>query len=53
MLSRFPAGEPPPRPDTLWRCLTRGCELGILVRTGAGTKAEAFCYALAKRQPVT
>ena len=29
----------------------RGCELGLLVRTGAGTKAEAFRYALAPPQP--
>jgi hypothetical protein len=50
ILARWPEGEPP-RADSLWRCLTRGCELGILVRTGAGTKAEAFRYGLAQPQP--
>ncbi len=50
ILARWPAGEPPPRADSLWRCLTRGCELGILVRTG-GNKAEAFRYGLAQPQP--
>jgi hypothetical protein len=51
ILARWPEGEPPPRADSLWRTLTRGCELGILVRTGAGNKAEAFHYGLAKGQP--
>jgi hypothetical protein len=51
ILARWPEGEPPPRADSLWRCLTRGCELGILVRTGAGNKAEAFRYGLAQPQP--
>lgn len=50
-LDRWPEGEPPPRADSLWRALTRGCELGVLVRTGAGNKAEAFRYGLAKRDP--
>jgi AAA domain-containing protein len=49
ILARWP-GEPP-RADSLWRCLARGCELGILVRTGAGTKAEAFRYGLAPPSP--
>jgi hypothetical protein len=47
MLERWPEGEPP-RADSLWRCLMRGCELGVLVRTGAGTRAEAFRYGLAQ-----
>src|SRR5207302_11083766 len=51
ILARWPEGEPPPRADSLWRCLTRGCELGILVRTGAGAKADAFRYGLAQHQP--
>jgi hypothetical protein len=46
MLERWPEGEQPPRADSLWRCLTRGCELGVLVRTGAGTRAEAFRFGL-------
>ena len=48
ILARWPEGELPPRADSLWRCLTRGCELGLLVRTGAGNKAEAFRYGLAQ-----
>ncbi len=48
ILARWPEGEPPPRADSLWRCLARGCELGMLVRTGAGNKAEAFRYGLAQ-----
>jgi AAA domain-containing protein len=51
MLARWPEGEPPPRADSLWRSLMRGCELGILVRTGEGNKAEAFRYGLAQPQP--
>lgn len=51
ILARWPDAGSPPRPDSLWRCLTRGCELGILVRTGAGTKSEAFRYGLAERPP--
>lgn len=47
ILARWPEGEPPPRADSLWRVLTQGCEMGILVRTGAGTKTEAFRYGLA------
>src|SRR5258708_40022286 len=44
ILARWPESEPPPRADSLWRSLAGGCEPGILVRTGAGTKAEAFRY---------
>jgi hypothetical protein len=51
ILARWPDGERPPRPDSLWRSLARGCELGILVRTGAGNKGEALRYGLAKREP--
>ena len=55
ILCRWPEGEPPPRADSLWRSLTRGCELGLFVRSGEGTKTEAFRYEVAeaiKRQPV-
>jgi hypothetical protein len=41
ILARWPESEPP-RADSLWRTLARGCELGILVRTGPGTKTEAL-----------
>jgi hypothetical protein len=51
ILARWPESEPRPRADSLWRSLTRGCDLGILVRTGKGTKAEPFHYGLA--QPVS
>ena len=44
ILARWPETERPPHPDSLWRTLTHGCELGIFVRTGAGTRAEAFRY---------
>jgi hypothetical protein len=50
ILARWPEGAPP-RADSLWRCLSRGCELGLLVRTGAGTRAEAFRYGVPQRQP--
>jgi hypothetical protein len=50
ILARWPEGEAP-RADSLWRLLTRGCELGVLVRAGAGNKAEAFRYRLAQPQP--
>ena len=52
ILARWPEPAPPPRPDSLWRTPTRGCELGVLVRTGAGTKGEAFRYGLAQHEPV-
>ena len=48
ILAHWPDDEPPPRADSLWRCLTHGCELGILIRTGAGNKAEAFRYGVAE-----
>jgi hypothetical protein len=51
ILARWPEPDPP-RADSLWRTLARGCELGIFVRTGAGTKAEAFRYGVAQCDPV-
>jgi hypothetical protein len=51
ILARWPEGEPPPRADSLWRLLARGCELGLFVRNGAGNKAEAFRYGLAPPRP--
>ena len=50
ILSHWPAPDPPPRPETLWRALTRGCEAGIFLRSGEGTKGEAHRYALARRE---
>ena len=49
ILTRWPESESPPRADSLSRSLTRGCELGILVRTGEGTKAAPYRYALIER----
>jgi hypothetical protein len=48
ILARWPQGEPPPSANDLWRSLARGCEMGILLRTGAGSRADAFRYALAR-----
>jgi hypothetical protein len=44
ILCRWPQSEPPPRGDSLCRCLARGCETGLFVRSGGGTKTEAFRY---------
>jgi hypothetical protein len=44
LLARWPA--PVPRPDTLWRTLSRGCQLGMFIRSSTGTKTDAFRYAL-------
>jgi hypothetical protein len=50
ILARWPQGERPLHVDSLWRCLTRGCEAGLFVRTGEGNKAEAFRNGLAQGQ---
>jgi hypothetical protein len=42
LLARWPGDAP--REDTLWRTLARGCELGLFVRSGTGTKTDAFRY---------
>jgi hypothetical protein len=51
ILARWPEGQRPPRADSLWRCLARGCELGLFIRTGEGNKAEAFRYGPPKASP--
>jgi hypothetical protein len=51
ILEHWPQTESPPRADSLWRCLARGCALGLFVRSGEGTRAEAFRYGLAQGQP--
>jgi hypothetical protein len=48
LLARWPGD--PPRPDTLWRTLTRGVELGLFVQSGGGSKNDPFRYAL-RTQP--
>jgi hypothetical protein len=47
LLARWP-GEAP-RADSLWRTLARGCEVGLFVRSGEGTKTDAFRFGLAGR----
>jgi hypothetical protein len=47
ILNNWPEPGTPPRADCLGRCLMRACELGILTRSGAGTKTDAFRYGLA------
>jgi hypothetical protein len=42
LLTRWPGTAP--RQDTLWRTLTRGVETGLFVRSGSGTKIDAFRY---------
>jgi AAA domain len=48
ILNSWPPPGPPPRADSLGRCLMRACEQGILTRSGPGTKAEAFRYELTR-----
>src|SRR5262249_16510998 len=50
ILARWPATEAPPRAETLWRMLTKGYEVGMLMRMGAGNKGEAFRYGVALSQ---
>jgi len=47
LLDRWPA--PAPRPDSLWRTLRRGVELGLFTPTGKGTKSEPFRFTVARR----
>jgi hypothetical protein len=45
LLARWPGSAP--RPDTLWRTLTRGVQCGLFVATGAGTRTDPLRYGLA------
>jgi hypothetical protein len=47
LLARWPGVAP--RPDTVWRTLVRGVEVGLFVVSGTGTKADAFRYGLVRR----
>jgi hypothetical protein len=38
---------PAPRPDSLWRALTRGVERGVFIVRGTGTRTDALRYGLA------
>ena len=49
LLARWP--EPAPRPDTLWRALTRGVERGLFIVRGAGTQTDPLRYGLASGGP--
>jgi len=40
----FASSQAPPTPHMLWRWLSRGVEMGLLVRIGAGNKKEPFRY---------
>ena len=51
LLARWP-GEAP-REDTLWRTLARGCEQGLFVRSGTGTKTDAFRYGVGSQTKPT
>ena len=48
LLARWPG--PAPRPDTLWRALTRGVERGLFIVRGAGTRTDALRYGLAGQE---
>src|SRR5262249_50623725 len=44
LLARWP--DVPPREDTLWRILARGCDQGLFAAHGAGTKTEPIRYSV-------
>jgi hypothetical protein len=50
ILARWPDPKRP-HTDSLARSLARGCELGVLIRTGEGVKGEAFRFGLAEEGP--
>jgi hypothetical protein len=52
LLARWPDADPPPRADSLWRLLSRGCEQGLFIRSGEGTRNDAFRYALSPSPPL-
>jgi hypothetical protein len=47
LLERWPG--PAPRPDTLWRTLTRGVEVGLFLVSGSGTKTDPLRYGVTKQ----
>lgn len=47
LLARWPGDAP--RADSLWRTLARGCETGLFVRSGTGTKTDAFRFGMASQ----
>jgi hypothetical protein len=47
ILAHWAAAAPAPTANTLWRWLNRGVEMGLVVRSGAGSKKEAFRYGIA------
>jgi hypothetical protein len=48
LLARWPA--PSPRPDSLWRTLARGIEIGLFTVAGKGTKTEPFRFTLRRQE---
>src|SRR5262249_18617513 len=42
ILGRWPESEPPPRGDSLWRTLMRGCERGSSSAAARGTRRRRF-----------
>ena len=50
LLKHWPATRSAPHPGTLWRWLQRALELGLVEMSGAGTKNEAFRFALRERR---
>lgn len=44
----WPPSSPRPPANTLWRWLTRACDLGVLRRHGEGIRSNPFRYALAE-----
>jgi hypothetical protein len=49
LLARWPS--PAPCPETLWRTLLRGVQLGLFAVSGSGTKSDAYRYALSPPAP--
>jgi hypothetical protein len=48
LLDRWPGSSP--RPDSLWRTLARGIELGVFTGAGKGTKTEPFRFTMSRAE---
>src|SRR6266496_5567190 len=53
ILTRWPSPATPPTSNTLWRWLSRACELGGLARYGSGSKVDAFQHGVVWGRPPT
>jgi len=49
LLKYWPANRSVPHPGTLWRWLQRAQELGLVEKSGTGTKSEPFRFRLRER----